>query len=366
MIEPTRRALLRGLAAAAALGACRTPMPARTVSRLDAGKRLRVLLDDPLCAEAAAEHLVTRWITPVRDFYVLDHGDAPDLDPRRFELVVDGAVRRRLRLRLDDLDALPAVAVPATLMCAGNRRLEHHRRRPVDEEVLWGPGAIGNALWTGVRLADVLREAGVGAGASHVRFDGADRTPRGHFGGSIPLARVLDRDLPPVVLATGMNGRRLPRVHGAPLRAIVPGAIGARSVKWLRRIEVAERPSTNPHFVIGHRDGDDRPLWHLPINSAICAVDGTRIAGYAIARGDRAVVAVEVSVDGGRRWTEARLDDEVEPACWRLWRAELVVAGAREVVARAIDSAGAVQPRVSPWNPTGYLYHGWARAPLRR
>ena len=107
----------------------------------------------------------------------------------------------------------------------------------------WGPGATGTATWTGVALGDVLALAGPRHGAAHVGFEGAEpcpeATPIERFGGSIPLAKACR---PEVLLAWAMNGEPLPVVHGAPLRVVVPGYIGARSVKWLERVEVRARP----------------------------------------------------------------------------------------------------------------------------
>ena len=128
----------------------------------------------------------------------------------------------------------------ATLQCAGNRRAGLMAIRDIPGEAPWGPGATGTATWTGVALADVLALAGPRPGAAHVGFEGADSCPEAsppqRFGGSIPLDKARR---PEVLLAWAMNGEPLPPVHGAPLRVVVPGYIGARSVKWLERIEVA-------------------------------------------------------------------------------------------------------------------------------
>jgi sulfite oxidase len=363
----SRRALLRGLAAGLAATGCGVRGGRRASSFAGDGKQLITRLDDPYCGEPDVEELVASWLTPVRDFFVLDHGDVPRIDPEAYELAVEGEVRRPARFTLRDLARFPAVTIPATLMCAGNRRREHDARRPVKDKVLWGAGAIGNARWTGIRLADLLDEVGLDEGARAIWLDGADRTPRGRYGGSIPVERVRDPGAPPVLLVFAMNGEALPEVHGAPLRALVPGFIGARSIKWLHRIAARRTATTNPHFIKGHRAPDGRPLWELPLNAAICAVEPGRIAGYAIAgtREARAIAAVEVSLDGGRTWFEAELGRDEAAMCWRLWSAPIPARRRPlEIAVRAIDSAGDVQPPTSPWNEAGYLYHGWSRLRL--
>jgi sulfite oxidase len=330
-------------------------------------KRLITRLDEPYCAEAELDRLTREWITPVDDFFVVQHGRAPAIDAETWALDVAGAVAQPLRLGLAALRAMPAVTLPATLMCAGNRRREHHAIKKIDDPLLWGAGAIGNAWWTGVRLADVLVRAGVAPGARHVWFEGLDEGRDGAFGGSIPIERVMDRSAPPVVLAYRMNGAELPEVHGFPLRAVVPGYIGARSVKWLGRIVVDRRTSPNPYFTRDHRLGD-RPIYELATSAAICRpASGARargevaIAGYAVAARPAATVArVEVSIDDGTSWQPAVMDRHTAPACWRRWWAGLEVRGPMRVVARAIDSDGRVQPRRARWNPGGYLYDGWS------
>lgn len=367
MAGPSRREVLRAAGVAAVVLGCRGARGVgggARIDRADGDGRLVTRLDDPYCAEAPLAELVRGWITPVELFYVLEHGRPPRRGPEAVEVV--GMVRRPRVIGIDEVRR-GRETVTATLVCAGNRRREHHARRPVDDPLLWGAGAIGNARWTGARLRDVLEECGVGEGARHVWFEGGDEVPGGGgFGGSIELARVWDRRAPPVLLAHAMNGAPLTRSHGAPVRTIVPGHIGARSIKWLRRIVVSDRPSPNASFVRAHRLGDE-PIYDLPINSAICDVrrhgGGARVTGYAIAGAPTATIArVEVRVDGGP-WRAAHLHGDAVPSCWRLWSAE-VPAGAR-LVARAIDSRGAEQPQHTPWNPDGYLYNGWPTVPLR-
>jgi sulfite oxidase len=172
--------------------------------------------------------------------------------------------------------------VEATLTCAGNRRQEMSVIKPV-AGVQWDAGAIGNARWTGALLADVLRAAEIQDGAKHVWFEGLDPIKEkdgsvAPFGGSIPITRALSGEGP--LLAHAMNGSPLTAEHGFPLRTIVPGYIGARSVKWLAKIVVSDRPSPNHYVAEAYKliQRDDKtevaaaePIYSYPINAAICS-----------------------------------------------------------------------------------------------
>src|SRR5450755_763078 len=204
------------------------------------GKRPDMLVheQEPFNAETGLVALAEGPLTATDAFYVRGHGSVPEIDPAAWRLHVEGAVERELDLSLNTMrEALPEREVTATLQCAGNRRAGLIAIRDIPGEAPWGAGATGTATWTGVALADVLALAGPHGG--HVGFEGADVSPEAKpaqpFGGSIPLEKARR---PEVLLAWAMNGKPLPVVHGAPLRVVVPGYIGARSVKWLERIEV--------------------------------------------------------------------------------------------------------------------------------
>jgi sulfite oxidase len=340
----------------------------------------------PLNAEPLPERLATAPVTPLGTFYLRNHGDIPRLDAAGFRVRVEGRVARGLELTVAELrDRFPRSSVVATLQCAGNRRGELAALAPVDG-FGWRNGAIGTAEWSGVALADVLRAAGCEPDPGrHVAFEAADTVVLGErrftYGGSITLDKALR---PEVLLAFEMNGQPLPAEHGAPLRVVVPGQIGARSVKWLTAIRVQDEPSENhyqrreykllpPHMHAGNADWEaGLMLQDMPVNAAICAPEnGTELAagvvelrGYAIA-GGRAIARVEVTADGGRNWHAADLaGNSGNPWAWTLWRAALALPeGAHEIAVRAWDAAAQTQPErlESVWNWKGYMNTAWHR-----
>ena len=336
---------------------------------------------DPYNAEPAPHALAGRHVTPVDVFYTRNHGPIPDLDPATWRLSVDGLVATPLELTLGQLqEDFEQHTTTATLQCAGNRRRDLNQVRDIPGEDPWGPGATSTATWTGPRLADVLRATGIHDDARHVCFSGRDRPEPAHptttYGSSVEINKALSDE---VLLAWQMNGRALPAVHGAPVRVVVPGYIGARSVKWLDRVTASLHPSENYFQETAYRllpaDGTPGPgigmsLGPVPLGSAILApADGTTVPGgrtdvhgYAYG-GDRGIARVDVSLDDGATWVEAELDDQAGPWTWCLWRTTLdLPAGQVRVSARAWDTAGATQPRSAceVWNPKGYLNTCWA------
>lgn len=382
-----RRLFLRQLSAGAIGLIC---VSSRCGSALAAEEnRLLVHSKAPMNAEPPLPDLVRSWVTPVESFFIRSHGNTPEINASSYRLSVEGSVETPLTLTLADLGRFEQHAVTATLTCAGNRRSEHSRIKPV-KGVQWREGAIGNAKWRGARLSDLLKKAGVRDSAKHVWFEGLDAVEDGGktfaFGGSIPLEKaLLDRDAAPgALLATAMNDKPLTADHGFPVRMVVPGYIGARSVKWLSKIMVSDRPSPN-HFVADVYKlvdegtllevAENAPIYRMPLNSAICtptagtALKSERVsvAGYALPPGVPGVSIrqVEVSADSGRSWIAAKLTSAPAEFCWQLWTAEVSVTSAtKELVVRAIDSRGEVQPETVRWNAKGYLFNGWHHVPV--
>ncbi|MFE2052409.1 sulfite oxidase [Streptomyces sp. NPDC059459] len=346
---------------------------------------------DPFNAEPPRSALADAHVTPVDTFYSRNHGPVPEADPATWRLEVDGLVDHPLTLSLDDLRTRwEPTDVEVTLECAGNRRAGLTEVRDIPGETPWGPGAISTGRFHGVRLADVLADARPRPGAAHVAFAAPDVSPLARppqpYGGSVPLAKALG---PEVLLAWSMNGAPLPRVHGAPLRAVVPGWIGARSVKWLTRVTVRRTPSDNYFQAVAYRlppagtypgtaapDGGSLPLGPLTLNCAILRPDDgarlpcgpTPVTGYALAGEGRTVTRVDVSHDSGGTWRRADVSAAAGPWVWQRWRTTLdLPRGDVEIVARAWDSARTVMPE-SPgrmWNPKGYANTSWPRTRVR-
>jgi sulfite oxidase len=339
----------------------------------------------PYNAEPPRTALAGRDLTPVEAFYHRNHaGERPRIDPAAWSLRVDGMVERPATFSLGALrERFAEHAEVVTLQCAGNRRAGLMEVADLPGETPWGPGATGTARWAGARLADVLRDAGVDPAATDVVLTGADVAdePGEPYTVSVPLEKALGSE---VLLAWSMNDDPLPAAHGAPVRVVVPGWIGARSVKWLDRITVADAPSTGFYQAVAYRllpaDASPAPgrgvaLGPIAVNADVLSpVDGAEVAagpvhvtGYALAGGDRTVVRVDVSTDDGATWTEADLAPQPSRWSWRHWHIDLdLPAGTTRVVARAWDSAGGVQPAdpAELWNPKGYVNNAWARVTL--
>lgn len=355
---------------------------------MDHGKRPDMIVHEyePYNAEPPRTALVDEPLTDAQTFYSRNHGAIPQIDTGRWRLRVDGLVANPLDLTLDQLRARFAEhSVVATLQCAGNRRKDLLAVRDIPGEAPWGPAATSTARWSGVRLGDVLRAAGLRDEAAYVEFLGPDiahdAEPPQPFGSSIPAGKALADE---VLLAWSMNGELLSPVHGAPVRVIVPGYIGARSVKWVERVSALAQPSENYFQAVAYRLGPagadggltTKPasvaLGAVPLSSDILSPDEDAIlsagpltvSGYAFTPDGLGISRVEVSLDGGVRWQQATLRDDCGPWAWRLWAAQVELApGRSELTVRTWDSSGTTQPESAEqvWNPKGYANNSWAR-----
>jgi sulfite oxidase len=345
---------------------------------------------DPDGLNTAVWPTAPAFVTPVEAFFTRSHAPAPAIDPALWRLEVDGLVARPTGFSLAELvEAFPRRELLATLVCAGLRRDEFLTIGPLPGELPWGPEPIATGRWRGIALADVLRAVGVSPAASHVELTGLDSVERlGRrygFGGSIELGKAMDGD---VLLATELNGAPLPPAHGHPMRAVVPGWIGARSVKWLGRIRVASEPSENYFQTRAYRMlADTNPreprdisagsaLTEVPLNAVILepaageVVRAGRVAvrGWATGQGMRPLSAVDLSLTGGRRWIRARTTAESTGWTWSLWEAEVELApGEHVLMVRATDTEGNTQPPVvgDTWNVKGYNNNAWHRVTVR-
>jgi DMSO/TMAO reductase YedYZ molybdopterin-dependent catalytic subunit len=306
---------------------------------------------DPLNAEVPLGRLADHFLTPNEGFYARNHFAVPTIDPDQWRLRVGGLVETPLELSLRELHVMPAQTLIVTLECAGNGRSFFDP--PIDGEQ-WGLGAVSTAEWKGVPLLDVLERAGVKARSSDLVFRGGD----GAFERSLRLEEARRASL---LLAYEMNGEPVPRLHGGPLRLIVPGWYAVASVKWLTTIEVVDRPFAGffqtERYVYGPSDPVTvvrvRSVISQPEDRAVVASGALLVKGMAWS-GSGPVSRVEVSVDGGD-WLPANLSAPQRYA-WRYWerRVRIPRVGSVTIRSRATDAAGVTQPDSAGWNRLGY------------
>ncbi|MGW6886593.1 sulfite oxidase [Streptomyces chartreusis] len=388
----SRRRLLTLLAAAGAATVLPAPGPARAA-------------DAPIVKPLPPEWYIqrgtnaeTRWEalrgtghhTPNELFFVRNHTTTPVLDAHDWRLRLWGSglrgapgEDRPVEFGYDDLRALPAVTRTAFVECAGNGR--SHYTTQQGETVTgtaWTLGAIGVARWRGVRLADVLRRAGLFPYAVDVQPRGLDAEyvsggeNLGRVRRPLPLAKALDD----VLLAYEMNGEPLPHDHGYPVRVLVPSWVGISSIKWVGDIEVSAQPLFSPWnttfyrlFGPGHPEEGSAPLTRQTLKSAFELANGaTFTAGEGQVlhgrswSGAGAIPQVDVSTDGGTSWRRARLHDRPRADTWTRWSVAWKpdTPGATHLLARATDTAGRRQPDVAEPNAQGYLFDAVVRHPV--
>ncbi|KAL8715221.1 MAG: hypothetical protein Q9220_001179 [cf. Caloplaca sp. 1 TL-2023] len=367
-------------------------------------ERLIVHSSRPCNAETPAEGLNT-FITPDDLFYVRQHMWVPDVDEKGHRLVIESYDGEEKEYTLQDLkNKFKEVSITATLQCSGNRRRHMTEEARTTNGLQWDAGAISTAEWTGVRLRDVLKDAGVDIDElpedlKHVQFVGAEA-----YGASIPIEKAVDR-FGDVLLVYEMNGKPLALDHGYPLRLLAPGNVAARSVKWVNRIRLADEESTSqwqrrdykcfgPNVGSNNADWDSAPaIQETPVQSAITSLrdisshsardskllqvygleeDSIAVEGYSFAGGGRKIIRVDVSADDGRTWHQAELlPDQSRGAkawAWTRWRWVLPRQQAgRCFVVKAVDEAYNTQPAEyeANYNFRGNLTSSWHRVGYR-
>lgn len=324
-------------------------------------------------------------ITPNDRFFVRWHYDDIPLsvDVATFRLRVGGRVKTPVALSLADILKMPRVQVTAVNQCSGNSRSAFAPRVPGAQ---WADGAMGNAVWTGVRLKDVLAHAGVKPGAVAVRLSGLDRPPGDApwYAKSLDIDHALGDD---VMIAFAMNGQQLPLLNGFPLRVVVPGWFSTYWVKALDRIEVLSAPDTGywmakayqiptaPRANVppGAHDFAKAPISRMIprafiTNRASGPAPASRpivLRGIAMG-GDSGVAKVELSLDNGRQWKAARLGRDHGRYSFRGWDMTLpgLAPGRHMIMVRATNSAGETQRPDAIWNPSGYMLNAVQRIML--
>ncbi|KAK4751329.1 hypothetical protein SAY87_004811 [Trapa incisa] len=362
---------------------------------------------EPFNAEPPRWALISSYVTPVAMFYKRNHGPIPIVeDIESYYIDIGGLMGSSRKLYMRDVRSLPKYNVTATLQCAGNRRTSMSKVRTV-KGVGWDVSALGNAVWGGAKLADVLELVGVPkftsvthSGGKHVEFVSIDQCKEengGPYKASIPLSQATNPEAD-VLLAYEMNGEPLNRDHGYPLRTIVPGVIGARSVKWLDSISIIAESSQGffmakdykmfpPSVNWDNINWDSRrPQMDFPVQCAICSLEDVnaitpgkvKVCGYAVSGGGRGIERVDISIDCGKTWFEASryqkpgisyVADDIssDKWAWVLFESIVDVPTSVEIVAKAVDIAGNVQPESvqTIWNLRGILNTSWHRVQVR-
>jgi sulfane dehydrogenase subunit SoxC len=295
---------------------------------------------------------------PNDKFFVRSNGPVPILASASWRLTITGTVERPLSLALSDLQRLPRRTIEAFLECAGNGRT---RFDPIPPGTSWRNDAIGNAVWEGVALVDVLDLARLRPETVDIVSQGGD-FPEMRRG--LPLAIARDPD---TLVVWAMNGEPLPIAHGGPVRLLVPGWAGIASTKWLVALEAIDHAFAGfwntDNYVFWDESGDAlRPVAEMPPKSVIVApadvaampAGSATIAGWAWSGYGR-IERVDVSVDGGSSWQTACLHEGARHG-WRRWEAPWqATPGEHRLLARATDERRLSQPFAAPWNAKGYL-----------
>jgi sulfite dehydrogenase len=381
-----RRHFLQGTAAAASAlmpRFSRAAMPASAGDpatfpwvRFPEKAEMILLTDRPPQLEMPASGFV-HDLTPNDQFFVRWHlaGIPTSVDLGTFKLNVSGHVESPLSFSVDDLrKQFEPVSYVAVGQCSGNSRSFFSPRVPGGQ---WGHGAVGNAKWTGVRLKDLLAKARIKPGAVDVTLQGLDRAPIPTvpaFIKSLPVAKASD---PEIIVAYEMNGQELPMLNGFPLRLIVPGWYMTYWVKALSEIKVvpkafdgfwmskAYRVPKNPDCqeTPDNQAKETVPISTMTVRSLFVAPTplarldlsaGCEVQGLAMDSG-RGMKKVEISTDGGKTWTDARLDADLGKYSWRRWRYAWrpAKAGKHTIMSRATNLAGETQT-LTQWNHSGY------------
>ena len=375
----------------------------------------------PFNVEAPLTELFNEgFLTSPELFYVRNHGAVPEVkddESLDWEFTVEGMVDHPLTISLRQLMAeYEQVTCPITLVCAGNRRKEQNVVRKT-KGFSWGAAGVSTALWTGVILSEVIKRAKPKRKARYVCMEGADKLPNGYYGTSIKLNWAMDPNRG-MMLAYSMNGETLTPDHGKPLRVVIPGQIGGRSVKWLRKLIVTEGPSDNWYHIYDNRvlptmvspeESANAPKWwtderyaiyDLNPNSAICypahdeqislaqGPPSYRARGYAYSGGGRRITRVEITLDKGKSWRLAdieypedryrdfekdlfggRMDMSWRESCfcWCFWSIDLSkeeLKNTRDIFVRSMDESMNVQPRDMYWSVLGMMNNPWFRVTI--
>jgi len=333
--------------------------------------KMRIMSENPLNAETPNDCLRS-WITANSVFFKRNQGEIMErpIAISDWQLVIEGEVAKSLRFTFDQIRRMPRAIVANTLECSGNSRSLLREKASGNP---WTIGGVGNGVWGGVWLRDLLEKAGLKDNSKHVAFEGLDK-PLGSAGVRFIRSIPIEKAMASTLLAYEMNGDPLPLEHGYPLRALALGWTGANCVKWLHKITVLERPFEGFYMDKVYRvfqKGEDpesgtvvtslnvKSIITHPLNGETLTPGATTISGAAYA-GEADVERVEISLDNGKHWIQATLIGPQEKFAWRQWQYVWGVTkkGTYTIMARATDSDGRQQPMNALWNVLGYGNNG--------
>ncbi|KAJ2982070.1 hypothetical protein NQ176_g1630 [Zarea fungicola] len=364
------------------------------------------------------------FLTSENLHYVRNHGpvpECPDDESLNWTFAVDGLVEKPFTITVRDLiETYDQFTYPVTLVCAGNRRKEQNIVRK-SKGFSWGAAGLSTALWTGVPIGALLRIAKPKRSARYVCFEGADKLPNGYYGTSVKLNWCLDENRG-IMVAHKMNGQSLHPDHGKPVRIIIPGQIGGRSVKWLKKITITAEPSDNWYHIYDNRvlpttispeasanlsdvwKDEKYAIYDLNVNSAICypqhdelimlesAPETYKVRGYAYGGGGKRITRLEITLNKGKSWLLADIrypEDDYRRApdgdllyggstdmwwreacfCWCFWEIDIPVSDlcdSDDLMIRAMDEGMMVQPRDMYWSVLGMMNNPWFRVVIHK
>jgi len=385
----------------------------------------------PYNAEARLSELTESWVTPIGKHFVRNHCAVPDVDPEDYTLTITGEGVDDTTFTLDDLKTkFPKVDVTTVIQCNGNRREDFHYvdgKTPAFGPPHWVAGAMGNATWSGPRLRDVLRASGMDVDnislgnkeppskAKHVGLLGMDQDEVGNqYCCSFPFDKAID-PFGDVILALEMNGEPIPRSHGYPVRAIVPGHAGARNCKFLEKVTITDAackeeanwkqyavhaPDVSVHKIAQFNNYKnelmlDPPVQEMPVQSLITnpspndiiaaaksGCESITVKGIAWGGGGQGVNRVDVSLDNGEHFTRADLlEKPIQQRRRSEWGwvffeksipiPESIQEDLKEgksvdlvLTSKAMNSAWNVQPENVNYNAHGCCVNHWYRVPV--
>lgn len=343
--------------------------------------KLVVIGERPLVAETP-EHLLDDNTTPFEKFYIRNNGQIPDAatDPDKWKITIEGEVNKKTELTLGEIKSkFKAQTRRMVLECGGNGRSFYS---PPASGNQWTNGGAGCAEWTGVRLGDVLKTAGVKSSGIYTAHYSADLhlsgdASRPTLSRGVRIAKAMDPDS---MIVWAMNGVPLPNIHGGPVRLIYPGWAGSASQKWLTRIVIRDKEHDGPGMtgtsyrltinpMVPGAKADPKNfkiLESMPVRSIITnPANGAKLAAGtrevklrgASWAGDLTVKRVDISTDYGMSWQPAKLEKAKNRYDWQRWTGSVKLPrdGYYEIWTRATDSNGLMQPHTpANWNPSGY------------